>query len=358
MSQQKRRVAVIGATGIAGQQFMAALADHPWFEVVALAGSPRSAGKSYQEALRSPNGQLQWWQHQALPEKFAKLKITEGQDLDVDKVDLVFTAIESDAAKVLEPLYAKHKPTISTASAFRMEADVPLLVPGVNSQHKELIKAQQLNRGWKGFVVPIPNCTVYGLACTLAPIERAFGVRSVIMTSMQAVSGAGRNGGVLSLDIIDNLIPHIKGEEEKVEREAQKILGNLVGATILPASFPVSSTCTRVAVLDGHTEAVFVATKSTCSVDQVKAAFREYVSEARGLPSAPKDFFTLHEDPFHPQPRVDRDKDGGMTTHVGRIREDQVLGGVKYVLLSHNTKAGAAKGALLVAESLVKDGLI
>lgn len=358
MSQQKRRVAVVGATGIAGQQFMAALADHPWFEVVALAGSPKSAGKTYLDALRAPSGQVQWWQHNALPESFAKLKIVQGPDLDVDKVDIVFTAIDSDAAKELEPLYAKHKPTISTASAFRMEADVPLLVPGVNSNHKELIRTQQKNRDWKGFVVPIPNCTVYGLACTLAPLEKHFGVKAVIMTSMQAVSGAGRNGGVLSLDIVDNLIPHIKGEEEKVEREAQKILGQLSGSAIKPAAFPVSSTCTRVAVLDGHTEAVFVATHKACSVEQVKGAFREYASDAQSLPSAPKNFFTLHDDPFHPQPRVDRDKDGGMTTHIGRIREDQVLGGVKYVLLSHNTKAGAAKGALLVAESLVKDGMI
>ena len=355
----KKRVAVVGATGIAGQQFMVALADHPWFEVTALAGSERSAGKTYGDALKAPNGQVQWWQPTPLPEKFRTLKVELASTMNPEQVDIVFTAVDGTTARELEPLYAKRRPTISAASAFRMEQDVPLLVPGVNSDHRDLIREQQKRRGWKGFVVPIPNCTTYGLVATLAPLYKHCGVRFAVMTSMQATSGAGRNGGVLSLDMIDNLVPFISGEEEKVERETQKILGTYQpGTGIAPAAFDVSCTCTRVAVTDGHTESVFVATEKSISVEQAKALYREYRPGLEGLPSAPQQFFTVHEDPFHPQPRLDRDADGGMTTHIGRLREDRAVKGLKYVLLSHNTRAGAAKGALLVAELLCHEGLI
>lgn len=354
----QKRVAVVGAAGIAGQQFMAALAGHPWFELVAIAGSARSAGKTYEDALRAPNGQMLWFQTDPIPESYRNMRVTLGTDLDLDQVDIVFTAVESDAAKKLEPIYAAHKPTISTASAYRMEPDVPLLIPGVNTDHHALIARQREERGWNGFVVPIPNCTTYGLACTLAPLHRAFGVETVIMTSLQATSGAGRVGGVLALDIVDNLVPYIPKEEDKVEREAQKILGSYADGVVHPADFVVSSTCTRVPVTDGHTETVCVRTVTPCTVEEATAAFRDYAPGLNGLPCAPKQFITVHDDPFRPQPRIDREADGGMTTHVGRIRPDAALGGVKYVLLSHNTKAGAAKGALLVAEALIQAGQI
>ncbi len=354
----RKKVAVVGATGIAGQQFLTALKDHPWFEVIKLAGSPRSAGKRYEDALKSPNGQIGWWQPEPIPDRFKTMLVESSLDLSLKDVDIVFTAVESDAARELEPRYAQEKPVISTASAFRMEHDVPLLIPGVNTHHSELIRAQQKNRSWKGFVVPIPNCTTYGLACSLAPIHKAYGLKTVIMTSMQATSGAGRNGGVLALDMIDNLVPYIPKEEEKVQVETQKILGRLIGSKIVDATVNVSCTCTRVPVTDGHTETVFVGTERPVDLNKIQDLYRSYVPDYGDLPTAPKNFFTVHDDPFHPQPRIDRDQDKGMSTHIGRIREEAALQGIKYVLLSHNTKAGAAKGALLVAESLCVQSFI
>ena len=354
----KKRVALVGATGIAGQQFITALEDHPWFEIKRLAGSRRSSGKSYQEALKQDNGQISWWQPTPIPANIASMTVELGEDLILDDIDVVFTAIESDAAKILEPLYAKHKPTISTASAFRMENDVPLLIPGVNDQHLALIETQQKNRNWNGYIIPIPNCTTYGLACSLAPLQE-LGIESVIMTSMQATSGAGRQGGVLALDMLDNLVPYIPGEEEKVEKEAHKILGRLDGQKVHHASFEVSCTCIRVPVTDGHTEAVFVKTKqSDYDIETVKALYAGYQGSDKQLPSAPENFFYLHDDPFHPQPRIDRDFQGGMSTHIGRIRLEKSGNGLKYVLLSHNTKAGAAKGAILIAEQLISKDLL
>lgn len=354
----KKKVALVGATGIAGQQFLTALANHPWFEVVALAGSERSAGKTYEDALRADSGRINWWQDEPIPSAYRPMTVQLATELDPKTVDIVFTAVESEAARELEPLYAKYVPTISTASAFRLEEDVPLLIPGINSDHIAMLQTQKSKRGWEGFIVPIPNCTTYGLATSLAPIYRAFGIKGVVMTSMQASSGAGRNGGVLALDLIDNLVPYIPGEEAKVEVETQKILGRLEGGQVTRANFGVSCTCTRVPVTDGHTETVFVATEKPVSATSVADTYQEYLSELEGLPSAPKDFFKLHEDPFHPQPRIDRNKDGGMSTHIGRIREDKVMNGIKYVLLSHNTKAGAAKGAILIAEYLCQKGVI
>jgi aspartate-semialdehyde dehydrogenase len=354
----KKRVALVGATGIAGQQFITALEDHPWFEIKRIAGSKRSAGKSYQEALKQDNGQISWWQPTQIPEHIASMTVELGEDLILDDIDVVFTAIESDAAKILEPLYAKHKPTISTASAFRMDGDVPLLIPGVNDQHLALIETQQKNRDWNGYIIPIPNCTTYGLACSLAPLQD-LGIESVVMTSMQATSGAGRQGGVLALDMLDNLVPYIPGEEEKVEKEADKILGSFDGQRVNHANFEVSCTCIRVPVTDGHTEAVFVKTKqSGYDIETLRTLFAEYRGPDQQLPSAPKNFFYLHDDPFHPQPRIDRDLQGGMSTHIGRIRLEKRGNGLKYVLLSHNTKAGAAKGAILIAEQLATKNLL
>jgi len=357
----KKTVAVIGATGVAGQQFLAALPGHPLFEVVALAASPRSAGKPYLDAITDHAGAVRWHCQEPLPADFTALEVEDAARFDPTRVDVVFTAVESDAAAELEPRYAKTTPVVSTASAFRYEPDVPIFIPGVNLDHDRLIAVQKRQRGWKGFVTPVPNCTTTGLAMTLKPLHDAFGIRQVIMTSLQSCSGAGRSPGVTALDIIDNVVPYIPKEEEKVEKETQKILGRVVGDTVAPAAFPVSATCTRVPVLEAHTEAVYVSLERAATVDDVKQAMRSFGRDfvALGLPSAPSCLIDVSDDPFRPQPRLDRDREGGMLTAVGRVRRDHALpNGVKYMLVSHNTKMGAAKGAILVAEYLAGQGHI
>ena len=356
----RRRVAVVGATGVAGQQFLVCLDRHPWFEVTALAASPRSAGRSYSQAITHESGQQRWACEEPLPEAFADWPVVDAAELDLSDVDLVFSAVESDAARALEERLAPQVPVVSTSSAFRYEDDVPIVVPGVNHGHVTLVKRQQRERGWKGYVVPIPNCTTTGLVATLAPLASSFGVRSAIVTSMQALSGAGRSPGVSSLDILDNVIPYIPKEEEKVQRETAKILGALDGDEIVPLDLPVSAHCNRVNVRDGHTECVSVGLGRPATPADVAASLRGAGADftALGLPSSPPALVHVTDDPYRPQPRVDRGLNGGMTTVVGRVREDPVLpNGVKFVLLSHNTKMGAAKGACLLAEYLVHRGL-
>ena len=226
---RKRRIAVVGATGLAGQQFLTSLAGHPWFEVTALAASARSAGRPYGEALRDADGARRWWVAGAEPApEFLALPVEDAARLDPGSVDLVFAAVESDAARELEPLYARAVPVVSTAAAFRYEPDVPIGLPGVNmSAHLPLVEEQRRRRGWKGFVLPLPNCTTVGLAISLKPILDRFGIARVLMTSLQGISGAGRSPGVVALDIVDNVIPYIPREEEKVAAETVKILGRL-----------------------------------------------------------------------------------------------------------------------------------
>ena len=358
----KKCVAVVGATGIAGQQFLLALQNHPWFEVSLLAASERSAGKSYGEAIRdAKTGARRWWCQEEPPPQALSLPVYEASSLNLRGIDVVFSAVESEPARELEPLYAKTTPVVSTASAFRYEKDVPVFIPGVNLDHVQLIDVQKENRGWQGFIATQPNCTTIGLAITLKPLFDNFGLTQVIMTSMQGVSGAGRSPGVIALDIIDNVIPFISGEEEKVEKETRKILGALGKSEITPADFVVSATCTRAAVLEGHTEAVLAAMMTPCSVEDARAAMIEFGREFvdLGLPSAPKHMIIVHDDPFRPQPRLDRDAEDGMATSVGRLRRDNALeNAVKYVLVSHNTKMGAAKGAVLMAEYLLQSGYI
>ena len=359
-SKLRRRVAVVGATGITGQQFLLALADHPWFEVAALAASERSAGKRYADAVTRPDGSSAWQCDEPFPARFADLEVLDAARLDASSVDLVFSAVESDAARVLEPRYAAHVPVVSTASAFRYEDDVPVLVPGVNLEHAALVKRQQRERGWKGFIAPQPNCTAIGLVIALAPLARRFGLERVVMTSLQALSGAGRSPGVSALDILDNVIPYIPSEEEKVERETRKVLGRLEGERIVPLDVAVSATCTRVNVRDGHFESVAAGLAGPASPAEVTEALSVFGGEFSdlGLPSAPPELIRVLGDPYRPQPRLDRDTHDGMTTLVGRVREDRALAnGVKFVLLSHNTKMGAARGATLVAEYLVHRGL-
>lgn len=362
MGDKKLKVAIVGATGVAGQQFLPALDNHPWFEVAYLSASERSAGKTYLESLTDEKTKtLRWYCNEQMPERVKQMKVIQAEKLPVEDVDIVFSAVESDAARVLEPMFGQKKPVISTASAFRYEEDVPIFIPGINMEQADIINLQKKKRGWKGFITPIPNCTTTGLAASLKPLQDAFGIDTVIMTSLQAISGAGRSPGVLALDITDNVIPYIHNEEEKVEKETKKILGKYVEGRIIPADIKVTATCTRVGVLDGHTETVYVSLKKDADVERVKKIFREYGKDflALKLPSSPKEFFVVHEDPMRPQPRLDREIYGGMAVVLGRIRKDPALpNGIKYVVLSHNTKLGAAKGAVNVAEWLFKKGYI
>jgi aspartate-semialdehyde dehydrogenase len=354
-------VAVVGATGLAGQQFLASLADHPLFEIRKLAASSRSAGKKLADAVKDDKGASRWHCTEPLSAEHAGIVVEDSAKMTTEGVRLVFSAVEADVARELEPRCAAEIPVISTASAFRYEPDVPVFLPGVNWDHVALIDVQRKRRGWKGFVSPGPNCTTVGLAMTLKPLQDAFGVSRVIMTSMQALSGAGRSPGVAAMDVLDNIVPYIPKEEEKVERETGKILGRIVGEEIVPAPLAVSCTCTRVNVLEGHTESVFVELKKKADLEAVKAVWRAFGAETRAmnLPSAPRNLITVHDDPFRPQVRLDRDAEGGMSTVVGRLRADPALeNGIKYLLVSHNTRMGAARGAILVAEYLTQKGYI
>lgn len=355
------RVAVVGATGLAGQQFLAALSNHPWMKLVKVAASERSAGKRYLDAITDASGGVRWYASEPLDPAFAALEVEDARRMSTDGVDVVFSAVESDPAKELEPMYARHVPVVSTASAFRYEPDSPIFLPGVNLDHAALIDRQRRNRGWKGYITPGPNCTTVGLAITLKPLADAFGLNLVLMTSLQAMSGAGRSPGVIGLDIIDNVIPYIAKEEEKVQVETRKILGAIGADGVTPHPALVSCTCTRVPVIDGHTESVFVSLGRKASVAEAKAAMREFgrAFVGLGLPSCPRELIHVTDAPDRPQPRLDREREGGMTTVVGRVREDAALtNGLKYVLLSHNTKLGAAKGAILTAEWLATKGYL
>jgi len=356
------RVAVVGATGIAGQQALVALDGHPWFTVTTLAASARSAGKPYAQAIRSGNGARLWWDKSEPSPDVLELVVQDASRMDPGSVDLILSCIDADAARELEPTFAKATPTLSSASAFRYETDTPVLVPGVNMvAHFKLVEHQRKARGWKGFVLPQSNCTTVGLVVSLKPIVDAFGVKRVIATTMQAISGAGRAGGVLGLDMVDNLVPFIPKEEEKVAKETGKILGRLGEGTIAPHPMLVGATCTRAAILDGHTAAVAIETEKPCSPEAAAEAMRAFGGDYAGmdLPSAPKHPIVVHDDPFRPQPRLDRDAEGGMATSVGRLRPEPALpNGLKYVCLSHNTQIGASKGLVLTAEYLYKAGFI
>ena len=355
------RAGIVGATGVVGQQFIVALQDHPWFQITALAASERSAGRPYGEAITdAKTGARRWYADQEPNEQVLSLPVELPNAL-VGRVDVVFSAVDSDEAKVLEPEFARTVPVVSTASAFRMEPDVPMIIPGVNDDHLQLIDRQQKNRGWKGYIVPQPNCTTLGLATTLKPLYERFGLQLVIMTSMQALSGAGRSPGVSGMDALDNVIPFIPNEEEKVQSETQKILGKVNGQGIEPAAFPVSCTCTRVNVMDGHTEAVFASANEPVSIEAARRALAEFDGglSSANLPSAPGRSILVRDEPDRPQPRLDRNADNGMATVVGRLRQDLALqNGIKYVLVSHNTKMGAASGAVLLAELLAHNGRI
>ena len=287
------------------------------------------------------------------------MTVKSVDDVDISQLDLVFSSIESDAAKEIEPKFAKEIPVISTSSAYRYEDDVPILIPGINDEQADLLEEQKKNRGWKGWVAPLPNCTTTGLAITLKPLYEKYGAKKVMMTSMQAISGGGRAPGVSAMDVTDNIIPYIAKEEGKVRKETRKILGKLKDGKIEEADIKVSCTCTRVPVIDGHTESVFVETEQDIDPQKAKELYEgenKTISVAN-LPSSPEKYFAFHEDPTRPQPRLERTVGDGMTTTIGRVEKEELFDhGLKYMLFSHNKKMGSAKGAVLLAEMLYKKG--
>jgi aspartate-semialdehyde dehydrogenase len=356
----RKRVAIVGVTGSVGQEFVLSLENHKWFEVTQIAASERSAGKKYVEAIRDPaSGIVSWEVRGEIPEYILDMTVRTIDELDLSQLDLVFSAVESGAARDIETKIAARVPVISTSSAYRYEEDVPILIPGINDEQAELLETQKRNRGWKGWVAPLPNCTTTGLAITLKPLYEKYGAKRVLMTSMQAISGAGRTPGVPAMNITDNILPFIPKEEAKVRKETRKILGKMKGGRIEDADIRVSCTCTRVPVIDGHTESVFVETSKEIDPQRARQVYDDANRDitVKGLPSAPEKYYAFHEDPTRPQPRIDREVGDGMTTTIGRVeREDLFENGLKYVLFSHNKKMGSAKGAVLLAESLYKKG--
>lgn len=341
-------VAVLGATGIVGQRFVALLADHPWFEVTAVAASERSAGRRYGDACR-------WLLPTPLPAAARDLTLSPGEP--PLEARLVFSALPGEVAGPAEERLAQAGHIVcSNASAHRMDADVPLLIPEVNPGHTVLLAAQRRQRGWPGLLVTSANCTTTQLALALRPLHDAFGLRKVAVTTMQAISGAG-HPGVPALDIMDNVLPWIAGEEEKVEQEPRKLLGTLREEAVAAAGFVVSAQCNRVPVREGHTACVAVELARRPAEAEVWAALEAFAPppEAAGLPSSPPRPVQVHREADRPQPLRDRDAGGGMVVHVGRVRPCPVLH-YRFVVMGHNTVRGAAGGAIHNAELLVAQG--
>jgi aspartate-semialdehyde dehydrogenase len=349
----KIKVGVLGATGAVGQRFIQLLAGHPWFEIAALTASDRSVGKRYGEATK-------WLLRGGMPAEVADMPVTPAEPAALDaSVKLLFSALPSGTAgPAEEALAAAGFGVCSNAASHRMDADVPLLIPDVNPEHCALIPVQRAARGWSGFITTNPNCTTTHLVCALKPLHDAFGLEAVNIVSMQAISGAGYPG-VSAMDILDNVIPYIGGEEEKVEIEPRKLLGTLAGGTVQFADFKVSAQCNRVAVRNGHLEAVSVKLRRQADLAAVRAALASYRGEPQrlGLPSAPDPAIVVFDAADRPQPRLDRLIGGGMATAVGRVRPDALFD-YKFVVLGHNTIRGAAGGSLLNAELLVAQGYV
>jgi aspartate-semialdehyde dehydrogenase len=344
---KKYRVGILGATGTVGQRFVQLLEGHPQFEVSALAASDRSAGKTYAEACA-------WKLSGRIPESVREISV-QAIEPPMD-CDIVFSSLPSSVAREAEEAFARAGyPVISNSSSYRMDEDVPLLIAEVNHEHVGLIEVQKQKRGFgAGFIVTNPNCAVVSFAPPLAALHRKFGVESVMITTMQAISGAGYPG-VASLDITDNVVPYIAGEEPKVETESQKILGTFADGAITKADFTVSAQCFRVNVIDGHTASVRVNLKQTATLEDVVAAMREF--PRLELHSSPEVFIEVTDEPTRPQPRLDRDNGKGMTITVGRVFPDNLFD-YRFVSLSHNTVRGAAGSAILNAELLIDKGLI
>ncbi|MAG91657.1 aspartate-semialdehyde dehydrogenase [Candidatus Woesearchaeota archaeon] len=357
---EKIKVGILGATGMVGQRFVQLLQDHPWFQVVAVAASPRSAGKTYEEAVKG-----KWKIDATIPNKVKSIKVVAVEE-DINKivseVDFVFSALDLDKDKIgsIEELYAsKDCPVVSNNSAHRWTADVPMIIPEINPQHTDLIDIQRKDRRWnKGFIVVKPNCSIQSYVPVIKALE-SYKPRKLIVTALQAISGAGKTFETWP-EMNGNIIPLIKGEEAKSEKEPMKILGKIKDSHIEEAkTLTISATCIRVPVIDGHMTSVDIELEKKISKEKFVDAIVNYKNPISdlNLPSAPKQFMKYFEEEDRPQTRIDRDIENGMGITVGRLRQDSVLGW-KFVSLSHNTIRGAAGGAILVAELLKAKGYL
>jgi aspartate-semialdehyde dehydrogenase len=341
-------VCILGATGTVGQKFVRLLADHPWFEIAAVAASSASAGRRYGDVVR-------WREPVELSPTIANLTIRECAPPLPSAI--AFSALDAEVAGPIEQAFARAGAYVVTNTrTHRMEPDVPLLIPEANADHLILIDRQRTARGWSGAILANPNCSTAALALALAPLHQAFGVEKLFVSTMQAVSGAGYPG-VPSLDVLGNVIPHIGGEEEKIERECRKILGTLGPAGVEPASFPVSAHTNRVAVVDGHLATVSVGFRRRVSPEDAVAALREFRGSpcVAGLPSSPNPPVEVDQRADRPQPRLDLERGRGMAVTVGRLRPCPILD-LRMVILGHNTIRGAAGQGVQIAELLVADG--
>lgn len=344
-------VAVAGATGLVGQRLVSALARHPWFRLAEVAASEKNAGRPYGEAV-------DWKLPEGLPAIAAGLTLKNCDPAGLES-PLVFSALDASAAGGAEHRLAEAGfRVVSNASSHRMLADVPLVVPEVNPDHLELLKTQAGRRAQSGWIACNPNCSVIGLVLALAPLARLARLRRVLVTTLQAASGAGYPG-VPALDLIDNVIPWIGGEEEKIEQEPPKVFGRLARSGLILADLEVSSQVHRVGVADGHLLSVAVETDPPLPVEAARQALASFRGEPqeRGLPSAPDPVLVLHQAANRPQPRLDRDAGGGMAVSIGRLRPCRVLG-LRMEVLSHNTQRGAARGTLLLGELIADRGLL
>ncbi len=350
MTKKKIPVGILGATGMVGQRFIQLLEHHPWFEISWLAASERSAGLNYGEAAK-------WKLNTQLPEHIAQMKVSPASPEGVPRV--IFAALDAGIAAELEPAFAKAGcAVVSNSSAFRMTEDVPLVIPEVNADHLKILEWQQTFRANRGFIVTNPNCSAIGLVMALSPLASRFGLENIFVSTMQAVSGAGYPG-VPSLDILGNVIPYIAKEEEKLQEETRKLLGNLHGSKVQPGDFGITAHCNRVAVEDGHTESVSLKLRKKASKEEIIqcwSAFRSAPQEL-SLPSAPEKPLFYDPAPDRPQPRLDVNRGRGMTASIGRLRPCSLLDW-KFTVLSHNTIRGAAGAALLNAELLSVQGYL
>ena len=347
--QPKIEVGILGATGMVGQRFAKFLQGHPWFEITWLGASDRSAGKSYRDATG-------WRLDGAMPANVAGLRVEECKPDHAPR--LMFSSMDASVATEIEQAFARAgRVVVSNSRNHRMEPDVPLLIPEVNPDHLKIIPLQQRKRGWKGQIATNPNCSTIVLALALAPLKQ-FGIRRVIATTMQAISGAGYPG-VASMDINGNVVPYIGNEEEKMESETQKILGDFAGDSIIPLAAKVSAQCNRVAVVDGHMVAVSVELERKVELVEIIAAMETFssVPQERKLPSAPPNPIIYLAENDRPQPRRDVERERGMAVFVGRLRKCPVLD-FKFMALGHNTIRGAAGAAVLNAELMYSEGLL
>lgn len=343
-------VAVLAATGAVGQRFVQLLADHPWFEIAAVTGSARTAGERYGDSVR-------WILTEPMPEAVADL-VVQPTEPNLD-VPVVFSALPTAEARELEPAFASAGYAVVTnASAYRMTENVPLLIPEINPEHTALIPRQQERCGWPGFIVASPNCSTTSAVLPMHIFDRAFGLRAALITTMQAISGAGYPG-VSALDIVDNIVPHIPGEDEKLENEPRKLLGRMSGGELVLAELAISAEATRVPVRDGHLAAVSVRLEEQATPEEAIEALRVWrpPAIAAELPSSPAETLVYRDEADRPQPRLDRSNGAGLAWTVGNVRRCPVLD-LRYMALTHNTLRGAASGAILNAELLVAQGII